>query len=74
MNSHALVLQALARMNRWAPEYLQAFVAYVEALVFLDQADLGEAAPATRPAPLPKMQRSSAAKARPRRPPTPARG
>lgn len=37
LNSHALMLQALQRMRDTAPEYLQRFMAYADALHWLDQ-------------------------------------
>lgn len=39
LNSHFLVLRALGTMRDIAPEYLEQFVPYVDALLWLDQAD-----------------------------------
>jgi hypothetical protein len=44
LNSHFLVLQALIRMRDVAPAYLEGFIAYAEALRWLEQADGGRAA------------------------------
>lgn len=41
LNSHHLLLQALIRMRALAPSYLENFMSYVEALIWLDQADAG---------------------------------
>lgn len=41
LNSHFLVLQSLRQMRDISPEYLQQFMAYVDALLWLDQADAG---------------------------------
>jgi len=41
LNSHFLMLQALIRMRDGAPDYLEHFMTYAEALVWLDQADRG---------------------------------
>ncbi|WP_332671983.1 DUF2894 domain-containing protein [Aromatoleum sp.] len=39
LNSHFLVLRALGTIRDIAPEYLEQFIPYVEALLWLDQAD-----------------------------------
>lgn len=39
LNSHFLLLQALTQMRDIAPEYLRQFMAYADALLWLDQAD-----------------------------------
>lgn len=44
LNSHFLVLQALIRMRDIAPQYLEAFIAQVDALLWLEQADAGRGA------------------------------
>ena len=41
LNSHFLVLQALIRMRDVAPGYLEGFIAYAEALLWLERADAG---------------------------------
>lgn len=41
LNSHHLVLQALGQMRDISPEYLRQFMSYVDALLWLDQADSG---------------------------------
>ncbi|MDO8377071.1 MAG: DUF2894 domain-containing protein [Aquabacterium sp.] len=55
LNSHRLVLRALQAMREVAPAYLHRFVSYVDALMWLDQADLprerpARVAPVDRPA------------------------
>lgn len=40
LNSHLLVLRSLRRMQSIAPAYVERFMAHVEALFWLDQADL----------------------------------
>jgi hypothetical protein len=45
LNSHALVLQALAIMSRLSPDYLRRFVVHVQALQWLDQANVDDAPP-----------------------------
>lgn len=50
LNSHALVLRALADLRTLSPAYLAHFMAYVDALAWLDHA-ADAAAPAVRPAP-----------------------
>lgn len=47
LNSHALVLQSLKLMRDISPEYLEQFSAYVEALLWLEQA-AGSRAPAPK--------------------------
>lgn len=47
LNSHFLVLQALIRMRDIAPQYLEGFIAHVDALWWLERADPGRA-PAQR--------------------------
>ncbi|WP_018989926.1 DUF2894 domain-containing protein [Aromatoleum toluclasticum] len=39
LNSHFLVLQALGQMRDISPEYLRQFMSYVDALLWLEQAD-----------------------------------
>lgn len=39
LNSHFLVLQSLTLMRDTAPSYLEQFMSYVDALLWLDQAD-----------------------------------
>ena len=51
LNSHALVLQSLARMRELSPEYLRRFVEHVETLQWLEQA-----APQTAPARTPRKR------------------
>lgn len=46
LNSHALVLESLAIMSRLSPDYLRRFVVHVQALQWLDQASVEDAAPA----------------------------
>ena len=41
LNSHFLVLQSLTLMRDISPEYLEQFLSYVDALLWLDQADSG---------------------------------
>lgn len=41
LNSHFLVLQALTQMRDISPQYLGQFMSYVDALLWLDQADSG---------------------------------
>lgn len=41
LNSHYLALQALIRMSELAPQYLEAFVTHVDALLWLERADPG---------------------------------
>ena len=67
LNSHALVLQALALMRDLSPEYLRRFLAHVESLQWLEQAR--EAQPAARPraAVKPTKAVKTAKAARPRR-------
>jgi hypothetical protein len=43
LNSHFLVLRALGLMRDVAPEYLEHFVPYIEALLWLDEADAARA-------------------------------
>ncbi|HZX31086.1 MAG TPA: DUF2894 domain-containing protein [Rhodocyclaceae bacterium] len=50
LNSHLLVLQSLKVMRNMAPDYLNRFIAYVDALVWLEQAQ-GMNAPAAKGAP-----------------------
>jgi len=45
LNSHALVLQALQTMRDIAPAYLNRFMAYADALLWLDQAHAGSTPP-----------------------------
>ncbi|MCK6387417.1 MAG: DUF2894 domain-containing protein, partial [Zoogloea sp.] len=47
LNSHFLVLRALRRMRDISPAYLQHFMAYADALLWLEQAD-GGAKPAPK--------------------------
>lgn len=49
LNSQLLMLRALQRLQDLAPAYLDRFVAYADALLWLDQAD-AQAAPAGTPA------------------------
>lgn len=44
LNSHRLVLRALERMRDLAPDYLHRFVAYADALCWLEDAERGMAA------------------------------
>ena len=44
LNSHFLVLQALIRMRDIAPQYLEGFIAHVDALFWLERADPGRGA------------------------------
>ena len=46
LNSHRLGLRALQAMREGAPAYLHRFVSYVDALMWLDQADLARERPA----------------------------
>lgn len=41
LNSHFLVLQALTQMRDISPQYLGQFMSYMDALLWLDQADSG---------------------------------
>ncbi len=43
LNSHFLVLQSLRQMRALSPDYLEQFVSYVDALLWLEQADGGRA-------------------------------
>jgi hypothetical protein len=43
LNSHLLVLRAFERMRDLSPEYLNRFMSYVDALLWLDQADSSKA-------------------------------
>lgn len=44
LNSHLLMLRALQRMRDISPEYLNRFLAYADALLWLEQAECGRAA------------------------------
>ena len=44
LNSHFLVLQALIRMRDIAPQYLENFMSYADALLWLDLLDTGKGA------------------------------
>lgn len=44
LNSHLLMLRALQRMRDISPEYLNRFMAYADALLWLEQAECGRAA------------------------------
>jgi hypothetical protein len=50
LNSHNLVHQSLTLMRELSPEYLNRFVSYVDALLWVDQANVGNA-PASNDAP-----------------------
>lgn len=43
LNSHLLVLRALTRMRDLSPDYLNRFMSYVDALLWLDEADSAKA-------------------------------
>lgn len=45
LNSHSLVLQSLQSMRDIAPDYLNRFMAYADALLWLDQANSGSKPP-----------------------------
>lgn len=47
LNAHFLVLQSLRLMRDLSPDYLDQFIAYVDALLWLDQADSSRAPPRT---------------------------
>ena len=49
LNSHRLVLRALRTMQTLSPAYLQRFMAQVDALLWLEQADIATAPPAQPP-------------------------
>lgn len=46
LNSHQLVHRALTLMRELSPEYLHRFMSHVDALLWLDRANAGSAAPA----------------------------
>jgi hypothetical protein len=48
LNSHGLALRALQLMQSLSPAYLERFMAHVDALLWLDEASLGDA-PALHP-------------------------
>lgn len=48
LNSHLLILRALQRMREISPDYLNRFMTYADALVWLDQAT-GGSLPSSRP-------------------------
>ncbi|HRP95546.1 MAG TPA: DUF2894 domain-containing protein [Rhodocyclaceae bacterium] len=50
LNSHFLVLQALRQMRDVSPEYLEQFMSYADALLWLEQADGGGRPPAQKAA------------------------
>ncbi len=62
LNSHRLVLRALERMRDLAPDYLHRFIAYADALCWLEDAERGMAA-----AQAAAGERKRASPARPRR-------
>lgn len=45
LNSHSLILQALQRMRDTSPDYLTRFMAYANALLWLEQANASSAPP-----------------------------
>lgn len=45
LNSHSLILQSLKLMRDTAPDYLNRFMTYADALLWLDQANSGSAPP-----------------------------
>jgi hypothetical protein len=45
LNSHSLILQSLKLMRDAAPEYLNRFMTYADALLWLEEADSGSAVP-----------------------------
>jgi hypothetical protein len=51
LNSHHLVHRALSQMRELSPEYLQQFVAHVDALLWLEQISGGSGASATSDSP-----------------------
>lgn len=50
LNSHHLVLQTLKQMRAISPEYVEQFISWVDALLWLEQADAGRGS-ATKSAP-----------------------
>lgn len=48
LNSHLLVLRAFERMRDLSPDYLNRFMSYVDALLWLDQADSSKATSSSR--------------------------
>lgn len=62
LNSHGLALRALQLMQSLSPAYLERFMAHVDALLWLDEASLGDA-----PAPHPGARRDGDRKPRPSR-------
>jgi len=75
LNSQRLLHRSLALMRDLSPDYLERFVSYVDALLWLDEA-AGSSAP--RPAPRaeaekPTAKTTSKATGAPRRPRSPAR-
>lgn len=71
LNSHFLVLQALIRMRDIAPQYLEGFIAHVDALWWLERADPGRAPAPRGGAPRAGGRRADAAGARAARRKTP---
>lgn len=59
LNSHRLVLRSLQLMRDVAPDYLQRFMSYADALLWLEQADSG-GIPAKKPAPSAKARGGNA--------------
>jgi hypothetical protein len=45
LNSHSLILQTLQRLRETSPDYLTRFMAYANALLWLDQANVSSAPP-----------------------------
>ncbi|ATE61217.1 DUF2894 domain-containing protein [Thauera sinica] len=48
LNSHHLVLRSLTQMRKLSPAYLEQFMSYVDALLWLDQADAGRSSAAAK--------------------------
>lgn len=64
LNSHGLALRALQAMRDLSPDYLQRYVGYVDALLWLEQAKAGAAAEAADGAPAPAERRRRPARGR----------
>lgn len=73
LNSHHLALQALIRMRDIAPQYLEGFIAHVDALLWLQQAEVARAA-ASRSAAQKPVSRKGDARAQGGRSRKPSRG
>ncbi|VTU36936.1 hypothetical protein H4CHR_04040 [Variovorax sp. PBS-H4] len=64
LNSHQLVHRALTLMRELSPEYLHRFMSHVDALLWLDRANVGSAAPVAEAPRAEGRKKSARAKAR----------